>query len=87
MKKHRTLSCEVRGCGFDYLATYGELGRDYAQVHHLKGLVGLSKGRRIRLEELAIVCANCHVMIHRHGECRSLRDIANALAQNGPSGA
>jgi predicted RNA-binding Zn-ribbon protein involved in translation (DUF1610 family) len=67
------LVCEVPDCGFDFFKKYGKLGADYAQVHHR---VPLSKsptrGREIKLTDLAIVCANCHAMIHRGGECREL---------------
>jgi 5-methylcytosine-specific restriction protein A len=59
------LPCEV--CGFDFLRTYGELGRDYAQVHHLKPLADRAKPSQTLLADLAVLCANCHVMVHRYG--------------------
>jgi 5-methylcytosine-specific restriction protein A len=33
------------------------------------------EGRKIFLKDLAIVCANCHAMIHRNGECRPLEGL------------
>jgi predicted HNH restriction endonuclease len=66
------LRCEVSGCGFDFEAQYGSLGRGYAEVHHLKPLAGGKGPRETRLEDLALVCANCHAMIHRYGENRRL---------------
>lgn len=67
------LRCEVRGCGFDFLQVYGPLGAGYAQVHHNRPLsASPARGERRALADLAIVCANCHAMIHRGGECRSL---------------
>jgi 5-methylcytosine-specific restriction enzyme A len=70
------LICEVPGCGFDFSERYGDLGEGYAQVHHL---VPLSKspsgGRSVKLSELAIVCANCHAMVHLGGECRPLENL------------
>ena len=55
------LACEV--CGFDFAATYGALGENYAECHHKKPL---ADGKRVtRLADLAIVCANCHRMLHR----------------------
>lgn len=55
------LECEA--CGFDFLATYGERGRSFAECHHKHPL---SDGtRRTYLRDLAIVCANCHRMLHR----------------------
>lgn len=66
------LKCEVPGCGFDFEAVYGELGRDYAQVHHLNPLGDRTTPTQTKLTDLAVVCANCHAMIHRGGKCRPL---------------
>ncbi len=63
------LPCQA--CGFEFYERYGEIGRDYAQVHHLKPLNDLTKPSRTRLSDLAVLCANCHVMVHRGGEVRS----------------
>lgn len=64
------LICEVPNCNFDFLKTYGPIGEGYAQVHHKIPLnEAPPEGRNATLEDLAIVCANCHVMIHRNGEC------------------
>ena len=66
----------VPKCGFDFQKCYGELGIGYAQVHHK---IPLNKappeGRKIALKDLAVVCANCHVMIHRYGRCRDLEGL------------
>ena len=64
------LPCQT--CGFDFFEVYGEIGRDYAQVHHLKPLSDRTKPSLTRLSDLAVLCANCHVMDHRGGEVRSL---------------
>lgn len=70
------LRCEVPGCGFDFLMVYGEAGRGYAHVHHKLPLAELpSEGGVVRLTDLAIVCANCHAMIHRGGGCRDMADL------------
>jgi 5-methylcytosine-specific restriction enzyme A len=57
------LPCEIPGCGFDFAAEYGIAGQDYAQVHHLKPIA--EGERKTTLRELIVVCANCHVMLHR----------------------
>lgn len=69
------LKCEVPGCGFDFEVVYGELGRDYAHVHHLKPLGDRTTPSETKLTDLAVVCANCHAMIHRGGKCRALADL------------
>jgi 5-methylcytosine-specific restriction protein A len=57
------LLCEA--CGFDFHATYGELGREFVECHHTRPVSELMPGDRTRLEDLALVCANCHRMLHR----------------------
>jgi putative restriction endonuclease len=67
------LRCEVRGCGFDFVDRYGEIGKGFAHVHHRTPLsTAPDGGRETSIEELAIVCPNCHAMIHVGGECRPL---------------
>lgn len=74
------LFCEVPGCGFDFYSCYGATGKDYAQVHHLIPLSSApSAGFDVKLSDLAVVCANCHAMIHRGGECRDLDSLIPKL--------
>ncbi len=58
-----SLACEV--CGFDFEATYGQLGAGYIEVHHLKPVHTLIRGAKTKLADLALLCANCHRMAHR----------------------
>ena len=60
--KGKHLKCEV--CGFDFEDVYGELGAGYIEVHHKKPV---SEGEHITdlNNDLAMLCSNCHRMIHR----------------------
>jgi predicted HNH restriction endonuclease len=69
------LICEVPGCGFDFQKVYGELGSGFAELHHLRPLSELDQPISTTLADLAVVCANCHRMIHRHNGCRALETI------------
>ena len=69
------LRCEVPGCGFDFLEVYGEPGREFAHVHHLKPLGDRTTPSATKLSDLVIVCVNCHAMIHRGGACRPLEQL------------
>ena len=70
------LKCQVPGCGFDFFRSYGEIGHRFAIVHHKVPLAAsASAGSRRSLSDLAIVCANCHVMIHRGGACRPIKSL------------
>jgi len=78
-KNDGRLICEVPNCGFDFVERYGPLGEGYAQVHHLLPLSkSPSVGRKVNLKDLAIVCANCHAMIHVGGKCRPLEGLISA---------
>jgi len=69
------LRCEVPRCGFSFMEVYGETGNGYAQVHHRRSLAEVDDPRQTTLDELAIVCANCHAIIHRGGKCRPLETL------------
>jgi hypothetical protein len=63
-KKLHGFNCQV--CGFNFANFYGEHGFEYIQVHHLRPLSELDGATPINPKtELGVVCANCHVMIHR----------------------
>lgn len=56
------LVCEV--CEFDFEAIYGERGADYIECHHINPL-SESNGQKTKLKDLALLCSNCHRMVHR----------------------
>lgn len=62
LRDHGKLVCEA--CGFDFADAYGERGRGFIECHHTKPVHTLSPRSRTRLEDLALLCANCHRMIH-----------------------
>lgn len=58
--------CVCYVCHFDFAKIYGEIGRDYIQVHHLKELELISDDYQINpVADLRPLCPNCHAMIHR----------------------
>ena len=57
--------CQV--CGIDMEQIYGELGKDFIEVHHLKPISTYDESRPDDyVENLVPLCPNCHAMIH-HG--------------------
>jgi 5-methylcytosine-specific restriction enzyme A len=71
------LRCEV--CGFDFVARYGEHGEGFIECHHTRPVHTLRPGERTRLEDLALLCANCHRMIHARRPWRSLDELRALL--------
>jgi predicted HNH restriction endonuclease len=62
-KKQTPAVCEV--CALDFECYYGPHGADFIECHHVNQLAD-SDVTLTRLEDLALVCANCHRMLH-HG--------------------
>jgi 5-methylcytosine-specific restriction protein A len=63
----KALGTKCQACGFSFNEGYGELGNDYIEAHHLVPLSSL-KGDSVRLnpsKDFAVLCSNCHAMIHR----------------------
>ena len=51
-------------CRRDFSKVLGGLGACVLQVHHRRQLASWSSPRVTRLRDLAVVCANCHRIIH-----------------------
>lgn len=63
VKKHG-LNCHV--CDFNFELVYGERGKDFIEIHHIKPLSTLTEVMEVNPEtDLVPLCANCHRMIHR----------------------
>jgi 5-methylcytosine-specific restriction protein A len=62
IKNDVRLECEV--CGLFMEDLYGSRGKDYVEVHHLTPL-HVSGETTTKPSDLAILCANCHRMVHR----------------------
>ncbi len=62
LSKSGRLVCEA--CDFDFASVYGTRGERFAECHHIHPISLSAPGRRTRLSDLAIVCANCHRMLH-----------------------
>lgn len=71
------LCCEA--CGFDFKDVYGELGEDFCEAHHLQPLSKADGIVKTELEDLAIVCSNCHRIIHRTDPMLSILSLAKHL--------
>jgi hypothetical protein len=67
VKKLRNYTCEA--CGFNFLQKYGKRGEAFAECHHKNPLSERSeelwtKSITTTLDDVAVLCANCHRMIH-----------------------
>jgi hypothetical protein len=77
---HGTTCCV---CGFSFGAVYGVEADGYIHVHHIKPLseVGGEQVVVDPVEDLRPVCPNCHAFLHLGGQCRSIEEVQQLLAQ------
>lgn len=61
--KHGQLFCEA--CGINFEKVYGERGKDFIEGHHKKPISEMKEGETTKVEDIGMLCSNCHRMIHR----------------------
>ena len=62
-KHHGELFCEA--CNFDFKDRYGERGDGFIECHHIVPLSEIDREQETKLTDLALLCSNCHRMVHR----------------------
>ncbi|MGY1663883.1 HNH endonuclease [Geodermatophilus sp. SYSU D00705] len=72
------IDCEV--CSFSFEDTYGPRGHQYIEVHHRTPL-HVTGPTRTNLTDLALLCSNCHRMIHRRQPWLTVDELKLCIAQ------
>jgi 5-methylcytosine-specific restriction enzyme A len=65
-KKFHGTTCQA--CDLNFVKRYGEIGEGFIEAHHLRPIATLEEGVPVKYDvatEFAVLCANCHRMIHR----------------------
>jgi hypothetical protein len=79
-KKHaKSFDCEI--CGFSFERVYGEKAKDYCEVHHLIQLSEAEKEIETRIKDLAILCSNCHRVVHLSNPPFTLSAVKSMLSK------
>lgn len=76
-KKDPLMKCQV--CGFSYVEAYGELGRNFIEAHHTRPIHTLREGDTTKVEDIALLCANCHRMVHQGAHVLTLDELHDLL--------
>ena len=77
LRKNGSLICEV--CGFDFEEYYGDIGKGFAECHHLIPISELKSEQKVGLNDLAIVCSNCHRMLHSAKQMMSIEKLSKIV--------
>jgi predicted HNH restriction endonuclease len=76
-QKHGCLYCEV--CGDILVSKYGEIANDYIEAHHKTPLKDLTKETKIYIKDIAMVCPNCHGLIHSRNPCYTVIELQEII--------
>ncbi len=72
--------CVCVVCDFDFHAVYGDLGKDFIHVHHLRPIHTIGEEYVLDPEnDLRPVCPNCHSMLHRKKDVLSIEELVGHL--------
>ena len=80
LKSTGRLACEA--CAFDFSKAYGVRGEGFIEAHHVRALTDIVGETKTRLKDLALLCANCHRMIHRRRPWLSLDELRSLIAKS-----
>jgi 5-methylcytosine-specific restriction protein A len=72
-KEKGRLYCQV--CGFDFEKTYGLVGKDFIEGHHTIAVSDMTHDHKTKAEDIAMLCANCHRMVHKKRPWLTMNDI------------
>jgi hypothetical protein len=73
-----SLACEA--CWFSFSHVYGEHAAEYCEVHHLVPLAQAQQSMRTKMQDLAILCANCHRLVHLRNPPFALEEVRAMLS-------
>ncbi len=73
-KRHHGYRCQA--CSLNFQERYGELGKSFIEAHHLRAISSLEEGVAVVYDvakDFAVLCSNCHRMIHRSSDPSDLQ--------------
>lgn len=67
-------------CGLSFETRYGEMGRDFIHVHHLRSVAEIGREYQVDpINDLRPVCPNCHAMLHRRSPPFTIEELRSML--------
>ena len=71
------LYCDV--CSLDFQDIYGARGEGFIEAHHTVPVATLRGSARTKLSDIALVCSNCHRMLHRGKTLLSVSELCEIV--------
>jgi 5-methylcytosine-specific restriction protein A len=82
-KKFHGTICQT--CDLDFEKRYGAIGKGFIEAHHLRPIASLEEGVAVTYDvaaDFAVLCANCHRMIHRSADPSDLNKFRETVQSN-----
>jgi len=76
-KANSDYRCEV--CGMNFKEVYGDIGEKYIIAHHVNPIGSRKNASKTTLDGIALVCANCHDMLHRTDPPMSISELRSRI--------
>jgi 5-methylcytosine-specific restriction enzyme A len=77
-KVKQTHGTVCQGCSLEFAKKYGPVGEGYIEAHHLTPISELPKELKTDLnikEHFAVLCANCHRIMHRKNGPKTIQEL------------
>lgn len=80
IKEHGKLYCVL--CEFDFKEKYGNLGENFIQAHHINPISEMKEEDKTKVNDLIMVCSNCHSMLHNRNPWKTVEELQKILEIN-----
>lgn len=80
----KKLGTRCMGCDFELRDLYGEIAQGVIEAHHLTALASLEDNETVRFDpakDFAVLCPNCHRIIHRMDDCGDIEGLRALIAE------
>lgn len=74
------LECDA--CGIDFNRIYGSRGYGFIEAHHTVPVSEIKGSMKTKISDLALICSNCHRMLHRGRNLLSVSDLKQIINNN-----
>ena len=82
-KKFHGIRCQA--CDLVFAERYGAIGKGFIEAHHLRPIATLEEGVAVTYDiaaDFAVLCSNCHRMIHRSADPSDVASFRNNIQSN-----
>lgn len=76
---NETGKLECDACGMDFHRIYGSLGYGFIEAHHTVPVFEIKGSTKTKVGDLALVCSNCHRMLHRGKNLLTVSDLKRII--------